>query len=265
MRLTPLSTPAYTSPRLASHQASSPSAEASKPDAFTPSLRQQRQGFTVAGIEAEVLPRLEQHINEAQALLNRQNLEKFWSGTLKSRLLDWQQTQKTLQDAIVGKDKGDRIEIKGLKFPDFNFQNMDLSEGYLEQADLIRADFTGANLSKANLKNTNLVGALLNRANLRLADLFQANMYKASLKRAQLQGANMERAYLWGANLSEANLRGAILKLASLEKAWLSYIKAQHTNFEGANVGKALFETPLFFNTNFKDTRGLSAESFGSK
>ena len=98
MRLTPLSTPAYTSPRLANHQASSPSAHASKPDAFTPTTSIQRQGAQVE-VTTENIHSLITTLTERIALADSDALPylRHWQSSLKSLL----QLQKKLNGKTV--------------------------------------------------------------------------------------------------------------------------------------------------------------------
>lgn len=87
------------------------------------------------------------------------------------------------------------------------------------------------NLSDAYLINTNLVGARLDGA-----DFHLSHMYGANLKEAQLREANFEDAYLGHVNFFKADLTGANLKGAHLEGA--SFVKANLTNacLDGARV-----------------------------
>ena len=85
----------------------------------------------------------------------------------------------------------------------------DLSNAWLEKADLKKADFSGANLYRANLE---------------YADLRGANFTGADLSNVRLRGANLTNAILDNAilrytNLGEANLSGASLKGTKLKDA----------------------------------------------
>ncbi|NJK75211.1 MAG: ATP-binding domain-containing protein [Microcoleus sp. SU_5_6] len=97
----------------------------------------------------------------------------------------------------------------------------DLTNANLDGARLVIADLTGADLSGASLKKAKLVGAILNgvkfdRANLSRADLSEAqlknaNLTKAILNRTNLSGADLQGANLAGADLTDVNLTGAIM------------------------------------------------------
>ena len=120
---------------------------------------------------------------------------------------------------------------------------IDLSEGDLRSAYLIKVQ-----LIRANLKGTNLRGADLKQADLIRADLFEANLSEAALQGADLRGARLIRTDLQGADLSEADLRGADLSEVNLSEADLS----------GANLSGAILNEAYLSRTDFTqaDLRG---------
>ena len=101
--------------------------------------------------------------------------------------------------------------------------DINLSYGKLNLADLSGTHLTRANLMAADLREANLSDSKLNqtqfvRANLESANLSGADLTGADLTRACLSNANLSNADLRGANLSQADLRGANLNGALFER-----------------------------------------------
>ena len=192
MRLTPLSTPAYTGPRLASHQASSPSAQASKPDAFTSSLRQQRQGYNVE-----------------QA--------NYFITALKSLIADAERKTEKLNEPSFSTYLGSlRIQLKALEIWVKNPtgprpRKLDLRGADLKGANLRMANLRGAKLGGANLTQANLRTAILEGARLQSADCTNANLTKAHLKNAIVDFCNFFGANLNSADLTNVDAKNAII------------------------------------------------------
>jgi len=100
----------------------------------------------------------------------------------------------------------------------------DLSNRYLNQANLRGADLSDSNLSRAELRfsflcDANLKGADLSSTFLDDADLTGADLYNANLKRAFLRKTNLRAVNLNGANLSKAFLHDTILVSIDLRRA----------------------------------------------
>jgi len=91
--------------------------------------------------------------------------------------------------------------------------------GYLNEADLRRANLTGASLSYANLAG---------------ADLSNADLSGADLSGTALRGANLTRATLLSAKLTGANLSCSNLICAVLDHADLANVNLRHANLSGA-------------------------------
>ncbi|MDK3160196.1 pentapeptide repeat-containing protein [Kamptonema cortianum] len=115
--------------------------------------------------------------------------------------------------------------------PCTSFDNKNLREADLSQANLKGIHLRGVNLSKANLSGADLSGANLIDANLSEANLMGANLSEANLEYVHLRGANLTQA-----NLSQANLVDANLKDANLMGANLWGVKLRDTNLRGANL-----------------------------
>ena len=251
MRLTPLSTPAYTSPRLASHQASSPSVQASKPDAFTPStssLRLQRQGFTVEGIRAEILPALEKRIQDLETYL-QDNEKMTFREMQQATLVVLQNTQNKINTTIAGKKATDLVRIEGLQLLGLDLTGANLTDAYLR----------GANLSGAKLIKANLTNAILENVNLHDADLTEANFYKANLTNAILTEAclrqtNLTKAFLAQANLTEAHCYKADLTEANFYNANLTNAFLAEANLTNAFLGKANLTEAYLRGANLTET-----------
>lgn len=127
-----------------------------------------------------------------------------------------------------------------LSCPDL--QQADLSGRDLASADLSGADLRGANLSLVNLRGADLSAAKLSRARFTEADLSLANLTAADLHEAWFSLVNLSYADLCAANLSRAMIHGVQFNGTVLE----------HTNFQEASVGWAIFA-----NTDLRNARGL--------
>lgn len=108
---------------------------------------------------------------------------------------------------------------------------LDLSEQFIDMADLY-----GADLSRSDLSGTRCYFSTMYRAKLWYATLTQVDLMEAFLENADLLGANLAHA-----NLRNANLRGANLRDANLEEA----------NLQGANL-----EAAILSEDQLKRTRG---------
>jgi len=118
----------------------------------------------------------------------------------------------------------------------FLLSRTDLSNHWLEGADLREADLTNANLSGAHLRLANLSGAELRQANLDQADLQYANLTLAHLYQARLRGTDVAGANLYDASLVEADLNHANLLLTKLEHANLMKADLSGANLHNAHL-----------------------------
>jgi hypothetical protein len=141
------------------------------------------------------------------------------------------------------------LELYNLGF-DLSYANLsyaDLSNAYLESANLSYADLYNADLSNAYLESANLDGANLPYANLSYAYLESANLSNANLSYADLYNANLPYADLYNANLPYANLSYAYLESANLDGAYLDGANLDNANLYNAtglspdiNIGLSL-------------------------
>ena len=76
----------------------------------------------------------------------------------------------------------------------------------LQNANLIKANFTGSDLSHANLQSANLADASLIGTNLNAANLQEADLSRAKLVQAQLDNTDLTGATLTGAYIEDWNI-----------------------------------------------------------
>jgi uncharacterized protein YjbI with pentapeptide repeats len=175
----------------------------------------------------------------------------IWSHSMLIRL-SW------LQRALKGACLLAAGALLGLKLLDSNHRpfelfRADLSDRWLPQVDLHKANLSLANLSKANLNQANLSHANLSGATLSGADLSDADLSYADLSgetdlintiltRAKLNGAKLTGTTLFFANLSDANLSHADLSGANLSDPRVSAANvSRNTHFivNDANLSRA--------------------------
>ena len=134
-----------------------------------------------------------------------------------------------------------RNGITDINLTDSFLKNADLLGVNLKGADFEGANLEGTNLGRANLEEACLLGANLEEAclrvaNLKRADLLGANLKETDLRRANLMGADLSRAHLKGAYLRETYLKGADFWKAHLEGAYLLDANLEEANLEGAHL-----------------------------
>jgi len=139
-----------------------------------------------------------------------------------------------------------RAELINLDLSGAILTGADLTNAFLNDANLSGADLTSAILTGALLIGTNMNGADLTGADLTSADLTGANLIgavlanailsSADLTGADLTNANLSSAFLIGANLTGANLPGADLTNANLNNAFLIGTNLTGTILTGANL-----------------------------
>jgi uncharacterized protein YjbI with pentapeptide repeats len=196
MRFATLSTPTYSTPRMAGLQAQASTAnvaQAQQTEAFTPSGRLQRQGFKN---EAQVMLAINAIRDQLKKLGNLATLEQIFPGH--------QNKLETQLETLLGQLSSREYTGKGAYLVGLNF----------EGADFRGADFRGANLQKAILDRAQLQEAILDRAQLQ-----GANLRSAQMRGAQLRWANLRWAYFRGAQLQEVQFQGAIFNGADFEGA----------------------------------------------
>lgn len=146
-------------------------------------------------------------------------------------------------------------------------ENLNLTNTYLDKAELEGAHLEGAYINLAHLK-----GATLDRAHLEGVHLVDANLDFAwlegtHLEQADLRGSSMKRAKLTGAYLLDAHLEGANLEHTVLEKAHLNRADLILTCLKDAYLPKVDFREANLVEANFRgawledaDLRGTNLE-----
>lgn len=119
-------------------------------------------------------------------------------------------------------------------------KKIDLSDAYLEGADLSDADLYGANLENAHLDNAHLEHADLRHSVLKNVSLSNAHLKGAHLDSADLEWADLEGADLEGAILKSAYLRFARLYKAHIKNADFKYAVLDYANFAETDIESAL-------------------------
>ena len=142
------------------------------------------------------------------------------------------------------------VDLSDADLRNANLSYVNFSKANLRHADLSDADLRGADLSNTNLSNAKLIdasfiGANLNDTDLHNTDLSNANLSCVHFIGANLKGANLRYADLSDANLSDANLRDADLRGANLSntKGLLSSIDYLKQNFEFTKDGIIAYKT----------------------
>jgi len=135
-----------------------------------------------------------------------------------------------LSNAFLPELRLTRANLRQVNFAGADLYRANLAGADLRQANLARANLSGVNLTGANLRDVNLTGADLGGVDLGGADLWGADLAGAYLHGVNLTGAdlravNLTGTYLWGADLAGANLWGADFSGAALSEANLEDIR----------------------------------------
>jgi serine/threonine protein kinase, bacterial len=114
-------------------------------------------------------------------------------------------------------------------FNDVDLSNLSLTNANLPSAVWENTNFSGSNLQNANLGKgkfvkTNFAEATLRGANLAKGQFPYANLQSADLRGANLSNAQMQNANLMGANLCGANLRGATISDEQMNMAKTNFL-----------------------------------------
>jgi len=233
MRLTSLSTPTYSTPRMAGLQAQASTANVApqKAEAFTPSGRLQRQGKTTRKHVEMLINAIDKHLKEAL------DAREITMNPLR-HLHELRQQRKSLQDQL---EEPSKEGIDGLFERISGGKKFSCENGYFVGLDLRGLDFSGADFYDSKFQYSNFSRAILDRAildwtNLRGAKFEDASLMGTSLHRANLLGANLHRAQCQGAKFQDAALQNAFgvplgiepLKWPELKNTFLEYCINQH-------------------------------------
>jgi len=144
----------------------------------------------------------------------------------KINLRDAQGPDVSFEQARMHAIRGDgcklhRCSFRMVEAPRSVFENAELLEGDLSDANFNHASFLRASCLRADFSRTELVGSNLARAKLTGASFERANLMMsclddADLTIANLRGSNLHGAALVDTNLQDANLRGAITSKSTL-------------------------------------------------
>lgn len=171
-------------------------------------------------------------IHVRQATVQYKLFQRFFLRRLK-----WAETPRARQYVL------DQMMLENL-LQQADLSGAQLSEVYLEGANLKQVRLWGADLSHADMESANLQDAWLGEANLRFAKLLSANLQGANLEGSNLERGNLANANLCVAHLKQADLRGASLYDAELERACLDSANLCGSNLMYANLrGASLRET----------------------
>lgn len=128
----------------------------------------------------------------------------------------------------------------------------DLRGAQLAGADLRSAQLSKARLEYARLERVNLAGARLNEADLGHACLREASLELANLRGAQLEYAELQGAIIGGGRLAGASLRGGLLQGADLTSAELCGVDLASANLEGAGLSWAKLQGASLADANLR-------------
>lgn len=134
------------------------------------------------------------------------------------------------------------MDLSNAFLPELRLTRANLRRVSFDGADLYRANFAGADLRQANFSGANLSGVNLTGANLRDAKLIGTDLGGVDFSGADLWGVNLSGAYLHGVNLIGADLRAVDLTGAYLVGGDLSGANLWGVDLSGAALGEANLE-----------------------
>jgi hypothetical protein len=243
MRFASLSTPTYSTPRMAGLQAQTSTVnvtQAQKAEAFTPpSGRLQRQGFAnVEQLErfaAHIKQQIERHNEICQYMMEDATVPAFGNELLSNFVGNktqkfayvpaWEETLEKLNEAIAFHQN------KSAKMPTENPPNLGGSGWISKIKKLLKHPYLSyiyglknlgryINLPEMKFLEFDLSGAILDGGNFTGASFPRANLDRASLRKTKLEGTNFNSAFLC------------------------------HTSFKGARIGIRGSSNPtIFFGT----------------
>lgn len=134
-----------------------------------------------------------------------------------------------------------------------NLNGADLSQVWLEHANLPGINLSGANLRGADLSGANLRGADLSSADLSCVDQSHAKSSCANLSHADLNHANVSKAILSYADLKQDNLTYADFTGAQLDFADLEYAALIQAKLPLADLYKSTLTATNLSSANLND------------
>ncbi|MFI6485296.1 pentapeptide repeat-containing protein [Nonomuraea sp. NPDC050663] len=170
----------------------------------------------------------------------------------------------------VHKSRGGDPEVwlSKTQFSHADWEDINLSDGYLAGANLSKANLDGAilnriDLSVSDLSNATMAVAELDDADLSYADLTSADLSLSALTGADLIGAKLGLSVLDGADLSSADLTNAVLAGADLTDADLSGANLTGADLSGATLIGAKLGGANLAKANLADADLSSADLRG--
>ena len=127
-------------------------------------------------------------------------------------------------------------DLRGARLADADLRLAHLVKARLEDARLERVKMSGARLVEVRLRSACLRDASLVSVHLEGAWLEDAQLQGAIMHGGHLAGAVIRRGSLQGADLTGAEMYGADLSLASLEAAALAWASLEGAILDGANL-----------------------------
>lgn len=134
-------------------------------------------------------------------------------------------------------------------------EGANLKKIVLNEANLVNVSLVGASLRNAKLPRANLDGAILKNADLNDIDLNHADLSYTDLTEAQLSKADLN-----GANLYKAKLKNTLLRNAKLNNADLTGAKLFKTYLFEADLTGADLTNASLIEVTLDKAKGLSVE-----
>jgi hypothetical protein len=218
MRLATLSTPTYSTPRMAGLQAQASTAnmaQAQKAEAFTPSGRLQRQGLKVSPVQAKaLLRRIEAQLN---VLENPSSFQRFARNFYRKSFGDANRQNPSIVERAIKKlaqklmpESPVPMNIRGSVIAEWRKALV-----YLKNHDS---------------RSTNTL------IRLRYLDLSRLRLNGADFSHLTLTHCKFNKSALIGATFQGAVLTGTSFKGASLEGANFAFADFDHTFFDRAKI-----------------------------
>ena len=107
-----------------------------------------------------------------------------------------------LEDLLLKRDRGEKIELNDCLFDGLNLSGMDLHGISFDRSDFRDVNLDGADMSCCKANNAFFGGSSLRATNLREAILCSADFRGCDLTNANIRGANMHYSALHQANLT---------------------------------------------------------------
>ncbi|WP_406073446.1 pentapeptide repeat-containing protein [Micromonospora sp. NBC_01638] len=145
---------------------------------------------------------------------------------------------------------GDFLDFRGA-----DLSRLDLAGAYLANSDLVGVRFEEANLGDANLANAELQGADFSFADLAKAEMVGCSAGKARFRSARLFSVQLDDAVLAEADLSYAILNSAKLYKTDLRDANLEFASLRWCTLGGTSM-PAVLSGARMFGCQFEGAKG---------